>query len=234
MRKWQRYTTIFSLVLAFIGFASCSSVPKEVVELSYVMGNDLQAMNESYDKLIHQFYEDVRAERRTYLDATWYPRFLENWRDDGELMGIAKGERIWSEKDEALIDAPPGTDPVESLKTLNDWVSYALYAYEVKEKDLIKPLDEEEEKLREQVDKAFMNVMRANATITAHLNSLREVQEVQDEILEALDIKDLRNQINDMLVGASKRAADALEKIRSADAKVDNLTDQIESLTNSN
>jgi hypothetical protein len=234
MRKWRQRSGILPLMLVIAGIVSCSSVPKEVVELSYVMGEDLQPLHDSYVRLIHEYFESMREKRRTYLDDVWYPRFLENWRDNGELVAIAKGERIWSEKEEALIDTPPGTDPVESLNTLNHWITYALYAYEVKEEDLIKPLDEDERKLREQVDKAFKNLVRANAAITAHLNSLREVQEVHDEILEAFDIKDLRNQINEQLILASERAAQGLEKIRMADAEVDRLTDQINTFISSN
>ncbi len=216
------------LLVLFVFLVGCSTVPKEVVELSYLSGRDLRAVHESYDALIHQFYENLRDQRRTYLDEVWYPRFLENWRQDGELVGIAKGERIWSVEAGDLIDTPPGTDAAESVATLNDWVTYALYAYEVKEQQLVAPLDADEEKLRTQVRQSFDRLAQANATITAHLNSLREVQEVQDEMLESLDMKDLRDQINTGLANASANAAEALTKVKAADAKVDDLVGQID------
>lgn len=219
-----------SLVVVFIIAGGCGTVPKEVVELSYVTGKDLQSVYDSYDTMIHQFYENMRSQRRAYLDDVWYPRFLENWRDDGELIAIARGDKIWSVADEKLIPTPEGSDPVEKLNTLNDWVTYALYAYEVKEDSLLEPLYDAEKKLREQVKLSFVRLTRANATITAHLNSLRNVQEIQDEALEALNMKDLRDKINDGLINASKKAEESLKKVKAADSKIDSLASTIDSL----
>lgn len=215
---------IFAMLIAVV--TGCSSVPKEVVELSYVMGEDLESMNVSYDKLIHSYFDNLRSQRRTYIDDVWYPRFLENWRDDGELVDIAKGKRIFSEKTNDLINTPPGTDPKDNLKTLNDWVNFALYAYEVKEEKLLKPLTDDEMKLRADVKQAFVQLTRANATITAHLNSLRKVQEVQNQVLKSLNVKDLRDKINATLIKTSSNAKDAFEKIKEADGKLDNLSSQ--------
>lgn len=226
-----RHVLIF--VIMITGLIGCGSVPKEVVELSYVMGEDLHSMNSSYEKLIHEYFENLRSQRRNYIDDVWYPRFLENWRDDGELVEIAKGKLIFSEKTNGLINTPTGTDPKESLETLNDWVDFALYAYEVKENELIKPIDDDENMLRTNVNQAFMRLVRANSTITAHLNSLRKVNEVQDEVLGALNIKDLRDKINDALVKISVDAKDSLEKVKEADKKVSNLTRQVNTLSNS-
>jgi hypothetical protein len=208
-------------ILLILLTAGCGSVPKEVVELSYVMGEDLQSINQSYDNLIHQFYNNLRDQRRAYIDDVWYPRFVENWRKDGELVAIAKEERIWSESEDKLVVVPAGSVPKESLAALNDWLDYALYAYEKKSEALLSPLDQEEETLRTEVRVAFARMTQANATITAHLNSLREIKEVEDQALKALNLKDLRDQINDQLVNASKKAKDGLDKIKEVDQKVD-------------
>lgn len=224
--KLRKVSFIFLVVIV----GSCGTVPKEVVELSYVTGNDIRAIHSSYDALIHQFYENLRSQRRFYLEEVWYPRFLENWRDDGELIAIARGDKIWSVDENKLIPTPAGSDPIEQLNTLNDWVTYALYAYEVKEDSLLTSLNSEEDKLREQVNLSFEKLSTANATITAHLNSLRKVQEIQDEALEALDIKDLRDKINSSLINASEKAANALKEVKKVDSKIDNLVSTIESL----
>jgi len=218
------------LIFLLIGIVGCASVPKEVVELSYRIGEDLTALHESYDKLIGMFFEKMRAERVSYLNDTWYPRFLENWMERGQLVSVAKGEVIWSNEQEKLIPTPPNTDPKEAFSTLRDWVDYALYAYDVKEEALLKPLNDEELALRQDVQMAFLRMMRANAIITAHLNSIRKVQEVENEALEALYIKDIRNRINSTLVNISDKAAKELNKIRRIDESVDNLDEQIKSL----
>lgn len=217
---------LFSTIFVFVG--GCATVPKEVVELSYITGRDLQSIQISYDLLIHQFYENLRSQRSEYLDNVWYPRFLKNWKESGELIAIATGEKIWSTTENSLIPTPTGTDPAENLATLNDWLTYALYAYEVKEEDLFKSLNEEESKLRSNVKQSFDQLIMANATITAHLNSLRKVQEIQDDALKALNVGDLREEINKGLKNASAKAENALKQIKDIDSKVDDLASTVE------
>ncbi|MCK4664631.1 MAG: hypothetical protein KAT68_17310 [Bacteroidales bacterium] len=70
------------------------------------------------------------VDRIIYLHFIWYPRFFKNWVKDGELWGILKGKRIWSGNN--LISILAGSNIKKSFKTLNDWISYAIYAYEKK------------------------------------------------------------------------------------------------------
>lgn len=230
MHKFLNLNRRFFLIFLLTGIVGCASVPKEVVELSYRTGEDLTALHESYDKLISMFFEKMRDERIAYLNDTWYPRFLENWMEIGQIVSIAKGEVVWSDEKEEFIPIPPNTDPKEVLRNLQDWVDYALYAYDVKEEALLKPLNEEESALRRDVQMAFLRIMRANAVITAHLNSIRKVKEVQNEALEALYLKDLRNRLNNTLINISDKAAKELNKIQRIDKSVDNLDEQIKSL----
>jgi predicted nucleic acid-binding Zn-ribbon protein len=74
------------------------------------------------------------------------------------------------------------------------------------------------------VDESFARLIRANATITAHLNSIRTVQEVQDEALRSLKLADLRDEINKRLVEASEKAEFALTKVEGVTTKVDELS----------
>lgn len=228
MKKRNPYYLLATVVLSMLLSAGCASVPKEVVTLSYRMGEDIQSLQLSYDQLIQEYYTMLRNERRSYLDNEWYPRFLENWREGGELLAIAKGEKIWSVEKQQLIPTPPDATDQETLKTLQDWLDYALYAYEVKEDTLMASLNTSEAQLRRDVNSAFQQIVRANAAITAHLNSIREVKEVQDAGMEAMGIGELRDRINSALISASQEADQRLQQIREADARVENLLQQVE------
>ncbi len=223
----------FSSIL-LLGMSGCGSVPKEVVELSYTTGKDLVSIHKSYDSLIHQFYENLRSQRQQYLDDVWYPQFLSNWRDDGELVAIAKKEKVWSVKDEKLVPTPTGTTDEEHMDTLNEWVNFSLYAYEVKEEALFLSLNQEEAELRKNVNDSLNRLIKANAAITAHLNSLRKIKEIQDDVLKALDIEDLREKIDSTLIAASKGAQDSLDEIKVADAKVVDFSNAIKAITENN
>lgn len=209
--------SVVSAMLSAALLAGCAQVPKEIVELSYVIGHDLVAIQSSYEQLITEIYQGHRERRRDYLDNVWYPQFLENWRTRGELVGIARGDRIWSDERSELIDTPSGTHPQESLRTLQDWVNYAIYAYRDKERELIEPLDQEESLLKVDVRQAFGNLIRANSVITAHLNSVAGVQAAHEDFLTTINLTEFRDNINHRIIEASERANRVLEDIRPQD-----------------
>jgi hypothetical protein len=209
---------IFPVVIVLTAMLiGCATVPKDVVRLSDQVGKDLSALYVSYDLLIHEFYNQLRSERVAYLDEIWYPRFIQNWMEAGEVQAIAAGVKVWSDEEERLVPVSAETSSDETIRTMRDWLDYALYAYEVKKDSLLVPLNREEEALRRDVNHAFRQVMRANATVTAHLNSIRKVKSVQGEALTALNIKELRDRIISSLANASERAEEALKRIREKD-----------------
>jgi hypothetical protein len=199
---------------------SCSTVPKEVVELSYRMGGDLAAVQKSYMRLIHDHFESIRAERIRYLNEEWTPKYIKTWVQDGLLRDVAKGDVVWSEKIGEFVKPIAGKEEEGLLETVGFWSLTAVKEIEGKKKDILEPLNQQEEQLSSWVSDAFNRLYRSNAAITAHLNSLRKVQEVQDEALTSLHLKDLRDKINDGLATASERAKDGLETIRKADGLV--------------
>lgn len=77
--------------------------------------------------------EEGWQSRETAQLDEWYQRFITNWIEDGELIAIVRGKRIWDDGLKALIDAPLGADPKDTVRTLGDWMDYALYAKEKKQ-----------------------------------------------------------------------------------------------------
>jgi len=206
----------FAIVICLL-CVGCSTVPKEVVELSYRMGQDIQAIHNSYKALVHAHFEALRAERIRYLEDEWIPKYLQTWIRNGRLIEVAKGEIVWAETKEDFVPPTPSTADIELLSTIEDWSATAIQDIDDKKSRLIAPIDLQEQQLSSWVDDAFNRLYRGNAAITAHLNSLRKVQEVQDEALAALHCKDLRDKINDTLINASVLAKKELEEVRKTD-----------------
>ena len=186
-----------AIILLIFG---CASIPKEVVELSYSIGEDLNSIHVSYRMLIQEHFENLRSQRIDFLKNRLIPVFLEKFIDKGELVTTVQG-----------------SDPVEVLEGVQDWVEVAIETIEEKKRELIDPIDGSEKQLLELVDEEFSRIIRANAAITAHLNSIRKVQSVQDEALRALKIKELRDTINEELIAASIKADEALERVKKAE-----------------
>ena len=59
--------------------SACATVPQEAVELSYLIGRDMAALQQSYDLLLEQRFEDYRAQRTDYLENIWAPAFIAEW-----------------------------------------------------------------------------------------------------------------------------------------------------------
>jgi len=147
--------------------------------------------------LIQEHFQNLREQAISFLENKWVPHYIEDFIKEGELVESAKG-----------------SDPKKVLEDVQLWAEVALEEIENKKRELIEPIDKDEKELLKLVDEAFSRLIRANATITAHLNSIRKVKKVQDEALKALELKDLRDKINNELFSASKRAEEAMEKLK--------------------
>ena len=224
----MKYLCLPLVILGLFMISGCGSatVPEEIVKLSYQMGEDMSTLHRSYEKLVRERFDDLRNKRRQYLEQQWKPRFIDNWVEIGRLEDVANGKVVWSFDKKQFISPTPSKADIQRLNTLEEWTSQAIRKIQEKEQELIKPLDNQENELLGDIRKAFDRLMKANAQITAHLNSIREVQEVQDEFLEALNIKDLRNRIDSKLVELSLKAEDGLAKIKKADGIVDKIIDK--------
>ncbi len=201
---------VFCFVVAFsLSVAACATVPKEVVQLSYTVGQDIEAVHSSYKALIRTHFDGIRMQTTTFLETRWTPVYLADFIKNGDLVAMAKDP-----------------DPVKAFEGVSAWAEVAVEEIENKKKELLTPIDQDEHTLLANVDEAFARIIRANATITAHLNSIRKVQEVQDEVLKSLKLADLKGEINNRLIEASRKADAALSKLEGVKGKVDALKEK--------
>jgi hypothetical protein len=191
---------VLSLLISPLLFEQgCASVPKESVELSYTLGNDLEALHQSYRTLIARYFESLRREVNSAIDQIFIPAYINDFVITGKLVENAKAGR---------------SDLVEA------WARIAVETIDKERATRIAPIDKAEKDLLVSVNDAFDKAIRANAAVTAQLNSIRKVEEVQGEILESLKLKDIRNKINDALADASKKAKEITDEIDKAAGKL--------------
>ncbi|NIV96577.1 hypothetical protein GWN42_28285 [candidate division KSB1 bacterium] len=198
-RPRERLLKALVLLVTFT-LIGCATVPKEVVELSYTIGGDLEEVHASYKRLVQTHFDGLRAQTLDFFNNKWKPTFLRKFIENSNLV-----ERV------------SDPDPERVLVTVEIWAETAIDTIEAKKKQLLDPINEDERELMQSIDDAFANLIRANATVTAHLNSIREVKELQDETLSGVGIKNLRDKINNGLMEASHRAKEALEKFKEAE-----------------
>lgn len=205
------------IILFSIALVSCTaSVPKEVVELSYQMEKDLVQVKSTYISLVRQHVTLLKRQREYYLQHEWIPNLIEDWIAEGELISLANGTKIY---DDELGDFKSVSSPqrAKQLNSIVQWASVAVEEIDAKRKELLQPLDDAEKQLIEDIERSFSLLLLGNQTITAHLNSIREVQNVQNQLLEKAEWGGLRNDINSKLSNLSDQAMSGLNEIRKFD-----------------
>ena len=198
------------LVVVLPTLVGCSAtVPKEVVELSYTLGQDLNAVHSSYRALIQTHFDGLRAQTISFLEDQWIPAYFEDFIKTG-----------------GLVESAQGADPDMVLKDIQLWAEVAIEEIEDKKRELLDPIDQNQVALLNLVDEAFARLMSANAAITAQLNSIRKVQALQDEVASAFKLKDLRDRINDGLISASENAEKGIEKLKETEGTIDEVKEK--------
>jgi hypothetical protein len=197
--------------------AGCSAtVPKEVVELSYQMEKDLVQIQSGYISLAKQHVAVLKQQREDYLKREWIPLFVKGWIADGKLVALADGSLVY---DESIDDyrAPLAGESERQLNNIVEWSTIALEELDAKRREVMAPLEQAEKALIDDINRSFAALQLGNQTVSAHLNSIREVQDVQNELLQKAEWDGLRNRLSEKLSKLSSEAGEGLEKIRKLD-----------------
>jgi len=193
-----------ALVAAALSSSGCASVPQEAVELSQAVGDDIQTVRTSYEGMIHSYFDSVRKRVDTLLTEKWARVYLTSFIKSGKLLENAKAGKT---------------------KHVEAWARVAVAAIDKKRQEEFARIDLKERELLAKVSAMFEQMTAANAAVTAHLNSVRKVQSAQDEALEILGAKDLRDQINAALVTVSNETEAAVDRIDRATEKLKDATE---------
>lgn len=221
-----RFTASCAALLCAVLISACASVPKEAVELSYQIGEDLGALHHSCDAMVVSRFAEFRARRVAYLENEWIPLFLKDWVTEGKLVETARGEVVWSDEADDFVAPMAGREEQQMLATVREWSEAAIDLIEEKRASLIDPLNHQEAEIRSDLLDAFDRMLRGNAHITAHLNSIRKVHDVQSEALDKLGLEEVVQKLDDAIVKVSEQAESGLQEIRKADFKLDDVVDK--------
>jgi len=175
--------------------SGCMSVPPQSVELSRTLGNDLESLELSYQRLIDQYFINLRQQVNRAIDDVFVPNYINAFVTDGGLVEAARNENA------SYVVA---------------WAEIAVATIEQERAKRIEPLNKSEAELSQSVEAAFARTIRANAAITAYLASQRNVRRSQDELLSNLGLQDIRDDIDAALVEASNQADIMIGEIEAA------------------
>ena len=193
MRRIRRGAVVLAPFI-LLSMTGCASVPEETVTLSMAVGQDIQQLHSGYRETIRFSFAQMRKAGLTVIDNVWTPAYLKRFVATGQLVEAAKNGQ---------------TERIEY------WARLAIDAIDKKRREFVQPLQQREAALIAEVDAAFDRVINANAAVTANLNSVLKVRDLQDQVVDLLGLTDVRNTINSAIVAASDEAAEAALKIGS-------------------
>lgn len=188
----------FLLIIFFLTSGCRSHLPKEVVDLSTTVGEDMKAMHQSYRALIKTHFNSLRLHAENYIKHRWLPVFIDDFIKKTNLVQMIRT---------TVPDQQQGVN-----QKVTDWVTVAMETTAKKRRELMTPINEEEKKLLEMVDNSFNLLLKANDKISSHLKSHSKIKEQSGLDLNIFDLKGLREKINKGLDSATKRVTGSLEQ----------------------
>jgi hypothetical protein len=236
---------LFLLTTLLVLTASCASIPQEAVVLSNLVGTQIAEHRASHEEFVRLYYGRSRDMVEMFLRDRWVPEYLERFVDQSGVIDLlTTPDEVFEEDDlERLreevravsgvgeITTPLIVDAVarvfgaaERGQIMLDFAQVALDEIEGQRAELIDPLYQQEREVLDYLSESYAQLQQAQAQVTAFISSGQEVTRSQDEVLEMMGIRTLRDDALDHAVWLSEKltaatkaggtATEALEQMK--------------------
>tara|TARA_R110002073_G_scaffold108336_9_gene243690 strand:+ start:120437 stop:121144 length:708 start_codon:yes stop_codon:yes gene_type:complete len=231
---------IFSLFVFCFLISSCVSIPKETVQLSQALGNDIKVLHTSHRNAISIYYQKIKDNIDIFIKDVYSP-FIINYVLKKELASYKSDQESLFKSLNDAAQKNDVKDTEKATKDMQDFLEAANRQIEKKRSELMNPIVSQETELLLKIDQSYQNASYANSTITAYLQSIRKVKETQQEALSMIGLKGLDSTVTNKLLRLSDGINEAIQKGKEIDTKSDDafnkikeITDKIKDLTKKN
>ena len=226
---FKRKHFINYIKLTFITLAtflsSCAYVPKQAVELSATVGRDISEIRKSHIELADLYFKRLYDDINNFVDNVYLPFQIQRTLSDD----FWREEMLQTVKDAAEHD-PSGEKQKESYEKLKIFIQVIHDQVEDYRKELLNPVKEQHLQLITNLNDSYDSVHYANSIVTGHLASVVKVHESQNEILDKMDLKDLRLKISSEVSGLSDEVNSLVKKAEKGEEQYDKVIEKIEKL----
>ena len=195
MRKaWLLHRRLFQAALILTLLSACASVPRESADLSIELGKRISAIKKAHVALVDKYFDEKRSRVDEFIEELWVPEFAATFFANQQIADMWHG----------IVQSGDTADRLAFIVTLGPKLQTRINA---KRKELVKPLDETEKKIIQQLNDSYSQARSINNSITSFLVSAVEVGESRNRYLE-------------MIGGSDEKMVAALDQV---DAAVDTL-----------
>jgi ribosome recycling factor len=224
------------LLLIGFGFFSCAQVPKQSVELSSTVGRDLATVHKAHRKLAHVLFQRMRQDVNQFIEGVYAPFQIRYAMETDRKLALSQNKDDRKNSLVLAIDAAfqPNASPEQQdkvFKAMGIFVEEIRKDIEAMRRELLDPLDKQEEEVNSSIDRAYQQLHYANSIVTGHLSSIAKVHETQAELLEAIGLEhDLTKNIGESLAKASHDIGSLVEIAEMGEGTVKDVQDNAEKI----
>ncbi|MEN8193335.1 MAG: hypothetical protein ABFS12_11005 [Bacteroidota bacterium] len=194
------------IILAVTFFLQCcASVPRETVDLSIELGNQISYIEDSHIALLNKYFTEKRNQIDLFIMNEWTPLFAKNFFSSPEI------ENAWDE----VISSNDMNERLDFIVTIGPVLQRKINS---KRHELIKPLEDLEKTIERKIRQAYNRAYAVNNSLTSFLVSASELTENRDRYINMLGISD--SEITNAINSADSAVDELLSITKSVDEKV--------------
>lgn len=206
------------LLLTTLLVSGCARLPVESITLSDTVGKDLAVLHIAHINLVRQYFSLMSDNINAFVDDEYRPFIISQTITELNLI-------------EELKNATTDSSELDPLDIMEVYTEEVINQIENFRRELLAPIDQQENTVLSDLELTYTMMRNANATITAHLRSVRGVHEVQSRLLGELGLPtDLRERISTSVAGISQELNRILSEARADDGVIENLPDKIKKI----
>ncbi len=201
----------------------CAQVPKEAVELSATVGRDLSEMRKSHTELVKIYYEGLIKNINQFIDNVYLPYQIQRTLSDEEIKQDMLASIEAASREDATGQSQK--DAFQKMKYFHLIIHEEVEDYR---KINLAPINEQYKSVLNGINESYEQIHYANSIVTGHLASIVKVHNAQNEILQKLDLKDLRTKVGLNVAKVSDQIADLTFKAKEKESDLEEIVAKFE------
>lgn len=212
-----------TLALLMILTTGCAQLPKESVELSATVGRDLSEMRKSHVALVKIYYEGLIKDINQFIDNAYLPYQIQKTLADPMIKQDMLASIETASREDSTGQSQK--DAFEKLKFFHLIIHEEVEDYR---KLKLAPVQKQYQSVLSDINASYDQIHYANSIVTGHLASVVKVHDTQNEILEKLDLKDLRTKVGANVSTVSEQISELTFKAKEKQGDLEKIVTKFE------
>ncbi len=211
-----RYGILAGLIFSI--HISCVTIPKEVPQLSFEIGQQMDRIQTAHLNLLEAFFQGKRDQVDQFMQKIWLPKFAMNFLNQPDIKAAWELARSTNKQ----------IDILNLILLLGPELQAEINS---KRLELIQPLNALQTKIKTQIESDYNLAKSMNLTLTSYLQSAQNVAANRDDFLSMMGIsQEGVNTVIDQTDAAIAKLGSIGQKIEDAEATFESTKTALDSL----